>query len=83
MDARAIANALCDEADELLAGVTQRTEARAALAETVNLRHGRLPPADKKAIIDQTMRILENEGFFDAAAGGTADEGEFDGETGN
>jgi hypothetical protein len=74
MDIRAIANGICDEADEILAGVSKRTEARASVAEVVNLRHGKLPPADKKAVIDQVMRILEQEGFFDAEAGDAGDE---------
>jgi hypothetical protein len=32
-----------------------------------------LPPADKKAIIDQVMRVLDNEGFFQASAGSADD----------
>jgi hypothetical protein len=74
MDIRAIVSTLCDEADELLAGITKPTEARASLAEVVNLRHGKLPPADKKAVIDQVMRILDNEGFFESKAGSFGDE---------
>ena len=74
MDTRAIANQLCDEADDMLAGLSKRTDARAAVAETVNIRHGKLPPADKKAIIDQVIAILDREGFFDGSAGDSGDE---------
>ena len=74
MDPRAIAHQLCDEADDLLAGITKRADARAALAETVNLRHGKLPPADKKAILDQALAILDREGFFDGSAGDSGDD---------
>lgn len=74
MDTRAIANSICDEADDLLAGISKRTDARAAIAETVNIRHGKLPPAEKKAVIDQVMSILDREGFFDGEAGDSGDE---------
>ena len=74
MDTRVIASQLCDDADEILAGVSKRIEARAAIAETVNIRHGKLPPADKKAVIDQVLSILDNEGFFDGEAGDSGDE---------
>lgn len=78
MDTKAIANAICDQADEFLAGVRKRDEARAGIAEYLTLHHRGLSPADKKAVIDQTMRILENEDFFSAeAGGGDDDEGDF------
>ena len=60
-----------------LMALGRRDEARAALAETVNIRHGKLAPGDKKAVIDHAMRVLENEGFFDSEAGGSADAGDF------
>jgi hypothetical protein len=70
MDIKSIVNEICDQADDFLAGVTRRDEAKAGIAELLTMQHVKLPPADKKAVIDQVMRILENEGFFQASAGG-------------
>lgn len=70
MNAKAIANQICDQADDFLGGVTRRDEARAGIAEYLTLHHRSLAPADKKTVIDETMRILENEGFFEAEGGG-------------
>ena len=70
MNTTAIANEICDQADEFLAGVTKRDEARAGISEYLTMHHAALSPADKKAITDETMRILENEGFFESDAGG-------------
>lgn len=78
MDPKHIANEICDQADDFLAGVRKRDEAKAGIAEYLTLHHRTLAPADKKAVIDQTMRILDNEGFFDADAGGEGeDAGDF------
>lgn len=77
MDTKTIANEICDQADDFLAGVRKRDEAKAGIAEYLTLHHRSLPPAEKKAVIDQTMRILENEGFFEAVAGGEIDAGDF------
>ena len=70
MNAKAIANQICDQADDFLGGVTKRDEAKAGIAEYLTLHHRSLAPADKKAVIDETMRILEAEGFFEAEANG-------------
>lgn len=77
MDTKSIANEICDQADDFLAGVRKRDEAKAGIAEYLTLHHRSLPPVEKRAVIDQTMRILENEGFFDADAGGEEDAGDF------
>ncbi len=74
MDLKSIVNAICDQADDFLAGVRKRDEARAGIAEYLTMHHAKLAPADKKAVIDQTMRILDNEGFFESAAGGGGDD---------
>ena len=70
MDLKSIVNEICDQADDFLAGVSRRDEAKAGIAELLTIHHLNLPPADKKAVIEQVMRILENEGFFQASAGG-------------
>ncbi len=74
MDPKTIANEICDQADDFLAGVRKRDEAKAGIAEYLTLHHRSLAPADKKVVIEQTMRILENEGFFDADAGDSGDD---------
>lgn len=74
MDLRALVNEIADNADDFLAGVTKRDEARAGIAEWLTMNHPKLPPTDKKAVIDQALRLLDNEGFFDAEAGGSGEE---------
>lgn len=74
MDHQSIVNGICDQADDFLAGVSRRDEARAGIAEILTIRHASLPPAEKKAVIDAVMRILEREGFFDRDAGGGDDD---------
>jgi hypothetical protein len=61
---------ICGQADDFLAGVTRRDEAKAGIAELLTIYHSDLPPADRKTITEQSMRVLEREGFFDRAAGG-------------
>ena len=70
MEIRAIVSAICDEADEFLAGVTRRDEAKAGIAEWLTIHYSLLPPADRKAVIEQALRVLVAEGFFDRVAGG-------------
>lgn len=70
MDLKNIANEICDDADGFLSGVHKRDEARAGIAEYLTLHHAGLSPADRKAVIDHSMRILEEEDFFGRDAGG-------------
>ena len=42
---------------------------RAGIAEFLTMYHAGLRPADRKAATDQSMRILEREGFFERDAG--------------
>jgi hypothetical protein len=70
MELAGIISEICDQADDFLAGVTRREEAKAGIAELLTIRHVGLTPADRKAVTEQTMRILEQEGFFNRAAGG-------------
>jgi hypothetical protein len=70
MDLDAVVSALCDAADDFLAGVTRRDEARAGIAEMLTIHHPQLTPAERQTVADGVMRILESEGFFDRRAGG-------------
>lgn len=69
MDLKSIVPEICDQADDFLAGVFKRDEARAGIAEWLTIHYAKLPSTDKKAVIDQTLRILGSEGFFDREAG--------------
>ena len=70
MELRSIVSEICDQADDFLAGVTRRDEARAGIAEWLTINYAALAPTDKKAILEQSLQILEDEGFFGAAPGG-------------
>lgn len=70
MELDGIISEICDEADDFLAGVTRRDEAKAGIDELLTMRHGTLPLTDRKIVIDQAMGILEREGFFERDAGG-------------
>jgi hypothetical protein len=70
MELHGIITEICDQADDFLAGVTKRDEAKAGIAELLTIHHPDLDPGDRKAITDQSMRILEREGFFNRTAGG-------------
>ena len=72
MDPAALVTAICDQADGFLAGVTKPEEARAGIAEWLTIHQPGLAPPEKKAVIAQAMRILDQEGFFEAEAGGEA-----------
>lgn len=69
MELKAIVSEICDEADDFLAGVSKREEAKAGIAEWLTMHYSKMAPADKKAVIEQAMRILGNEGFFERSAG--------------
>ncbi len=64
MDMLTIANKICDQADEFLADVKKRNEAKVAIAEYLAIHHATLPPAEKQAVIACTLKILEAEDFF-------------------
>lgn len=70
MEKSAIVAQICDQADDFLAGVTKREEARAGIAEWLTIHHAKLAPGEKSSIIREAMGILEDEQFFNADAGG-------------
>jgi hypothetical protein len=69
MELNSIVSEICDEADDFLAGVTKRDEAKAGIAEWLTIHYSMLKAGDRKAAVDQAMRILGNEGFFERMAG--------------
>jgi hypothetical protein len=70
MELNVIVAEICDHADDFLAGVTRREEAKAGISELLTMHHRELDPADRRIVTEQAMRILEREGFFERAAGG-------------
>ena len=70
MEKPSIVSEICDQAEEFLAGVTKRDEARAGIAEWLTIYHLKLPSDEKKIIMAEAMGVLEREKFFDRDAGG-------------
>ena len=64
MNLKIIIAEIADQADEFLDGVTERTQARAGIAELINMDYFQLGPADRKAVTDGVMATLEAEEFF-------------------
>jgi hypothetical protein len=71
MNLQTVVSEICDQADEFLAGVTKRDQARAGIAEWLTIHYAALSPVEKKDAADQAMRILGQEGFFERPAGGS------------
>lgn len=64
MHLAAIIAEIADQADEFLKGVTDRAQARAAIAEQINLDFFELNPIDRKTVIEGVIATLEAEEFF-------------------
>lgn len=64
MNCAALIAELADLADEFLDGVTDRAQARAAIAEQINLDYFTLNPADRTKVTEGVMAHLEAEEFF-------------------
>lgn len=70
MNLNAIIDKVADEADDFLAGASNRSEARAGIAELLNADYPQLSPADKARVTDGVMAILEDEDFFAGVGAG-------------
>lgn len=64
MNPAAIIAEIADQADEFLKGVTDRAQARASIAEQINLDFFELNPVDRKTVIEGVVATLEAEEFF-------------------
>lgn len=69
MELKQLAGLICDEADDFLGATTKAAEARAGIAEWLTIHHPALPFADKRAVVDLAMQILQREGFFERSSG--------------
>lgn len=70
MNLRPVIDEIASQADEFLAGVTNRDQARAGIAELLTMDYAGLSPEDRKLVSDHVMAILEDESFFDGGFAG-------------
>ena len=64
MDLAVIIDEIARQADEFLAGATDRAQARAGIAELLNMDYADLNPEQRGAVTRGVMAILEAEEFF-------------------
>jgi hypothetical protein len=62
---QAIIDRIADQADEVLAGASNRAEARAGIEEMITADFLRLSPAERARVVAAVMEVLEKEGFFE------------------
>lgn len=65
MDLEAIIDQIADEADDFLAGASNRAQARAGVEEFLTAEHPALAANDRAQVVAGVMQVLEREGFFD------------------
>jgi len=63
-DLRPIIDEIASQADDFLAGSTDRAHARAGIAELLNMDYSALAPADRATVTEAVMAVLEAEDFF-------------------
>lgn len=63
-DLRSIIDQIADQADDFLAGVTDRGQARAGISELLTMDYSELSPTDRAAVVAGVMKVLEEEDFF-------------------
>lgn len=78
MNLRPIIDEIASQADDFLAGVTDRKEARAGIDELITMDYPKLGASDRKLVADSVMAVLEDESFFNGGFAGHSfdDEGE-------
>jgi len=74
MNLNAIIDKVADGADDFLAGASNRSEARAGIAELLNADYPQLSQEDKTRVTEGVMAILEDEDFFVGIGSGGGDE---------
>lgn len=72
MDLKAIINAVADEADDLLAGVPKKADARVIILDYLADNHPDLSPGDSARVTSGVLALLDQEGFFEISAGSDA-----------
>lgn len=64
IDLRPIIEAIANQADDFLDGVSDRAQARAGISELITLDFAVLTPAQRTDVIAGVMAVLESEDFF-------------------
>jgi len=60
-----IIDQIADQADDVLAGASNRGEARAGIEEAITADYLFLTPPDRARVVAGVMAVLEQEGFFE------------------
>ncbi|PTX91011.1 hypothetical protein [Opitutus sp. ER46] len=63
-DLRPIIEDIADQADDFLAEVSDRAQARAGISEVITMDYPDLSPDDRTEVIAGVMKVLEEEDFF-------------------
>jgi hypothetical protein len=64
IDLRPIIAEIASQADDVLAGASDRAQARAGIQELLTLDYVDLTPEERKKVADGVMAVLEQEDFF-------------------
>lgn len=65
MNLQVIIHDIASRADDVLAGASNRAQARAGVEELITLDFPETAPPDRRKVVDGVMAILEAEGFFE------------------
>jgi len=69
-DLQPLISDIANQADELLEGCTNPSEAQSVILEHLTAKHRALSIPDRRKIAEQVIALLKNEGFFDGASSG-------------
>jgi hypothetical protein len=70
MNLRPVIDEIASQADDFLEGVTSRAQARAGIAELINMDYAGLSADERKLVSDHVMAVLEDESFFNGGYAG-------------
>jgi hypothetical protein len=62
---RPIIDDIANRADDFLAGITNRAQARAGIEELITMDYPGIEGADRTVVITGVMSVLEDEDFFE------------------
>lgn len=80
IDLRPIIEEIARQADDFLAGTSDRAQARAGISEMLTLDYADLTPDERKKVTEGVMTVLEHEDFFGTEFVGGAFDDDEDGE---
>ena len=65
-DLRPIIDEIANQADDFLAGTSDRSQAKAGISELLTMDYPQLSPTDRNLVVAGVMMVLEEEDFFGA-----------------